>query len=233
MNYSRSIKKASIGRRIVISWLIVAAVFSLIGLGIGVLIPKSGAADIEPEQTSPDVLIYGAPDGRIYEGGFPESYELENDFVFTTEIPVTFGEDLQEFTYYLSAAYDIDYTLVLAIISKESGFTPDGISSTNDYGLMQINACNHEWLTEELGITDFIDPYENIKAGLFILRGLFEKYDSTSKVLMAYNMGESGASKLWEQGIFESNYSKDVLQRQETYRQILGWAAIEGSAESD
>lgn len=233
MNYSRSIKKASIGRRIVISWLIVAAVFSLIGLGIGVLIPKSGAADIEPEETSPDVLIYGAPDGKIYEGVFPESYELENDFMFTTEIPVTFGEDLQEFTYYLSAAYDIDYTLVLAIISKESAFMPDGISSTNDYGLMQINACNHEWLTEELGITDFIDPYENIKAGLFILRGLFEKYDSTSKVLMAYNMGENGASKLWEQGIFESNYSKDVLQRQETYRQILGWAAIEGSAESD
>lgn len=233
MNYSRNIKKASIGRRIVISWLIVAAVFSLIGLGIGVLIPKSGAADIEPEETSPNVLIYGAPDGKIYEGGFPESYELENDFVFTTEIPVTFGEDLQEFTYYLSVAYDIDYTLVLAIISKESSFMPDGISSTNDYGLMQINACNHEWLTEELGITDFIDPYENIKAGLFILRGLFEKYDSTSKVLMAYNMGENGASKLWEQGIFESNYSKDVLQRQETYRQILGWAAIEGSAESD
>lgn len=233
MNYSRNIKKASIGRRIVISWLIVAAVYSLIGLGIGVLIPKSGAADIEPEETSPNVLIYGAPDGKIYEGGFPESYELENDFVFTTEIPVTFGEDLQEFTYYLSAAYDIDYTLVLAIISKESSFMPDGISSTNDYGLMQINACNHEWLTEELGITDFIDPYENIKAGLFILRGLFEKYDSTSKVLMAYNMGENGASKLWEQGIFESNYSKDVLQRQETYRQILGWAAIEGSAESD
>lgn len=233
MNYSRSIKKASIGRRIVISWLIVAAVFSLIGLGIGVLIPKSWAADIEPEEASPDVLIYGAPDGKIYEGGFPESYELENDFVFTTEIPVTFGEDLQEFTYYLSAAYDIDYTLVLAIISKESAFMPDGISSTNDYGLMQINACNHKWLTEELGITDFIDPYENIKAGLFILRGLFEKYDSTSKVLMAYNMGENGASKLWEQGIFESNYSKDVLQRQETYRQILGWTAIEGSAESD
>lgn len=233
MNYSRSIKKASIGRRIVISWLIVAAVFSLIGLGIGVLIPESGAADIGPEEASPDVLIYGAPDGKIYEGGFPESYELENDFMFTTEIPVTFGEDLQEFTYYLSAAYDIDYTLVLAIISKESAFMPDGISSTNDYGLMQINACNHEWLTEELGITDFTDPYENIKAGLFILRGLFEKYDSTSKVLMAYNMGENGASKLWEQGIFESNYSKDVLKRQETYRQILGWAAIEGSAESD
>lgn len=233
MSYSRNIKKASIGKRIVTSWVIVAAVFSLIGLGIGIFIPKSGAADIEQEEASPEVLIYGAPDGKIYKGGFPESYEVQNDFVFTTEIPVTFGEDLQEFTYYLSSAYDIDYSLVLAVISKESEFVPDGISSTNDYGLMQINIGNHEWLTEELGITDFIDPYENIKAGLFILRGLFEKYDSTSKVLMAYNMGENGASKLWEQGIFESNYSKDVLKRQETYRQILGWSKIERSAESD
>lgn len=223
MNYSRSIKKASIGKRIVISWLVVAAVFSLIGLMIGVFIPKSGAVDIEPE-----VIIYGTPDGKIYEGGFPESYELESDFVFTTEIPVTFGEDLQEFTYYLSAAYDIDYSLVLAIISKESGFVPDAVSSTNDYGLMQINSCNHEWLSDELGIKDFTDPYENVKAGLFILRGLFEKYDSTSKVLMAYNMGESGASRLWEQGIVESNYSKDVMQRQETYIQIL-----ERGAEND
>lgn len=74
MNYSRSIKKASIGRRIVISWLIVAAVFSLIGLGIGVLIPQSGAADIEPEEVSPDVLIYGAPDGKIYEGGYDKEH---------------------------------------------------------------------------------------------------------------------------------------------------------------
>lgn len=231
MNYSRSIKKASIGKRIVISWLIVAAVFSLIGLGIGVLIPKGAAGDSEPGEVSPEVVIYGEPDGKIYKGGFSKTYEQESDFVFTTEIPI--GEDLQKFTYYLSAAYDMDYSLVLAIISKESRFVPDCVSSTNDYGLMQINACNHEWLTEELGITDFLDPYENIKAGLFILRGLFEKYDSTSKVLMAYNMGENGASKLWDQGIFESNYSKDVLQKQEVYRQILGWAAIERSAEND
>ena len=217
MNYSRSIKKASIGRRIVISWLIVAAVFSLIGLGIGVLIPKSGAADIEPEETSPNVLIYGAPDGKIYEGGFPESYELENDFVFTTEIPVTFGEDLQEFTYYLSAAYDIDYTLVLAIISKESSFMPDGISSTNDYGLMQINQNNHEWLTNAVGVTDFLDPYQNIQAGVYILNTLFEKYDDPHMVLMAYNMGEGGASKLWDQGIYQSKYSQRVIGYQETY----------------
>lgn len=217
MNYSKNIKKASIGKRILISWMVIAILFSLVGLGIGLLIPTGKT---EPEQTK-EVFIYGLPDGKIYEGEVPHTYELENDFVFTTKIPVTFNEDLQEFTYYLSAAYNIDYSLVLAIISKESGFTPDGISSTNDYGLMQINACNHEWLSEELGITDFLDPYENIKAGLFILRGLFDKYDSASKVLMAYNMGETGASRLWEQGIFETNYSKNVLAAQQEFNAEL------------
>ena len=34
---------------------------------------------------------------------------------------------------------------------------------------------------------------------------------------MAYNMGESGASKLWNQGIYQSKYSNRVLEYQETY----------------
>ena len=50
---------------------------------------------------------------------------------------------------------------------------------------------------------------------MFILRKLFEKYETPAKVLMAYNMGEGGASRLWKQGIFEINYSKSVLQIQQ------------------
>ena len=34
---------------------------------------------------------------------------------------------------------------------------------------------------------------------------------------MAYNMGESGASKLWDQGIYQSKYSQRVIGYQETY----------------
>jgi hypothetical protein len=40
---------------------------------------------------------------------------------------------------------------------------------------------------------------------------IFEKPD---KKKMAYNMGENGISRLWEQGIFKINYSKSVLQIQ-------------------
>ena len=48
-------------------------------------------------------------------------------------------DDLQEFIYYLSAGYNIDFTLAMAVIQHESSFRSDVVSSTNDYGLMQIN----------------------------------------------------------------------------------------------
>lgn len=120
--------------------------------------------------------------------------------------------DVQEFIYYLSASYEIDFQFIMAVIEHESNYQTDVISSTNDYGLMQINKCNHEWLSEALGITDFLDPYQNVQAGIYKFHLLFEKYgDDTAKVLMAYNMGENGAKKLWDRGIVESKYSRAIM----------------------
>ena len=102
------------------------------------------------------------------------------------------------------------------------------MSATNDYGLMQINEVNHQYLKEQLEIADFLNPYDNIRAGMFILRKLFEKYETPAKVLMAYNMGEGGASYLWRQGIFEINYSKSVLQIQQEMN-----AELERSSNND
>ena len=76
---------------------------------------------------------------------------------------------------------------------------------------MQINTVNHEWLQEKLGITDFLDPYQNTRSGIYILRTLFEKYQDTAKVLMAYNMGEDGAKKLWDKGIYDTSTHKKSL----------------------
>lgn len=117
-----------------------------------------------------------------------------------------------------SEEYGVDFTLTMGLIHTESRFQPDVVSSTGDYGLMQINKINHEWLSKELGITDFLDPEQNVEAGLYILSTLSEKYDDPTKVLMAYNMGETGAGKLWNQGIYTSDYAEKVLQQQEIYK---------------
>lgn len=226
MNYSRNIKKASIGKRVLISWVVVAIIFSLVGFGVGAICSRNGNPEKSETDTQKEVLIFGQPDGKIFEGEMPgEWVNGEQKFV---PLNVPMDEDLQEFIFYLSQAYEMDFTFVMALIQRESGYNPDVISKTNDYGLMQINEINHPFLQEQLGITDFTEPYGNIRAGMFILRKLFEKYETPEKVLMAYNMGETGASRLWEQGIFEINYSKSVLQIQQELN-----AELERSSNND
>lgn len=156
----------------------------------------------------------------------------KDDRVFTQEISmdwssgaelgfvplnVPMDKNLQEFVYCLSYGYNIDFPLVMAVINQESSFRTDIVSDTNDVGLMQINKINHQWLNERLGITDFTNPHQNTRAGIFILRKLFEKYEEPSKVLMAYNLGEDGAKKLWNKGIYETDYSRSILAKAAEY----------------
>lgn len=139
----------------------------------------------------------------------------------TPSIPVydiPLSVELQEYTYQRCEALGlvapgIDYPTALALMGKESEYTADAVSATGDYGLMQINTINHDWLREELGITDFLDAEQSIDAGTEMLARLSVKYSDPHKVLMAYNMGEGGAAKLWAQGITSSEYSQDVMAR--------------------
>lgn len=138
-----------------------------------------------------------------------------------TECPIKIDCPLDDATQHMihqkCVEYGVDYPLVMAVIFKESTFRPDVISASGDYGLMQINRLNHQWLSKELGVTNFFDPEQNVTAGIYMLSQLFEKYDYPAKVLMAYNMGEGGASKLWKQGIYSTDYAEDILLQADIY----------------
>ena len=167
------------------------------------------------------VSRFGAYDDRI----FTEEISLDWTTGNLTFTPIDCGldEETQEFVFYLCEGYGLDWTLVMALMRHESEFVADVISKSNDYGLMQINTMNHEWLRDTLGITDFLDKEQNIRAGVFVLRKLFEQYTDTNMVLMAYNMGEPGASRLWEQGIYSTLYVERILKHQEGYiKQLEG-----------
>lgn len=134
-----------------------------------------------------------------------------------TYYDIPLSKELQLYTYTRCVDYGIadHYELVLAMMWQESNFTPDTISKTDDYGIMQINACNHEWLSDLLGTTDFLDACQNIDAGTYIISKMLLKYEDEHKALMAYNMGERGASLNWEAGIYTSNYSRGVVAKRE------------------
>lgn len=227
MNYSKNLRKAAMGKRVIIL-LCIATFFGLVAGGLSGYALKAHITAKDEEngqihingQADTETLVYGVYDDRC----FTEEVSLDwgaGDLDFKP-LDCRMPEEEQEFVFYLCSAYNIDFTLVMALIEHESRFDPAAISKTNDYGYMQINIQNHKWLTETLGVTDYTDPYQNIRAGVFVIRKLFERYQDAEMVLMAYNMGENGAGRLWEKGIYETNYTHSVLAIQEQFYIQMG-----------
>lgn len=125
------------------------------------------------------------------------------------DIPL--DEQLQDYIRKECQEADIDMELVLAVIQVESNFDSNVVSDTNDYGLMQINKVNHESLQKKLSIYDFLDPYDSVRAGIYMLSKL-DWCENDIQRLMCYNMGVSGAKRAWRKGIQETEYTKKVLE---------------------
>ena len=130
------------------------------------------------------------------------------------DIPLS--NEMQAYIHTLCEEYNLAYSFIIALIDTESNFKTDVVSATDDYGLMQINACNHRE-----GF-DYLDPYDNVTMGIEMLSDLAKKYDDVESVLMAYNFGEAGAKKLWKQGIYSTDYTKKVLDKKLKYEKEQG-----------
>ena len=128
---------------------------------------------------------------------------------------IKLSQELQEYLYEKCTENELEYELVLAVMRLESNFKSNLISSTNDYGLMQINTCNHQSLKKKLGITDFLNAKQSIDAGVYMLSDLSDKYKDEHKLLTAYNWGEYGMLRGWKKGVRSSKYSRKVLQYKE------------------
>lgn len=124
---------------------------------------------------------------------------------------VPLSEDLQNHIFEVCAGYDIDATLVIAMIEKESNYDPDVIGDNGQaFGLMQVQPRWHSERIDSLGVDDLLDPYQNIIVGVDYLAELFEKGNSVEWTLMAYNGGFAHADRHVDRGEV-SEYCKDVL----------------------
>ena len=172
-------------RRFLLFTLAVLLIGAIIGSVIAGISTKNKQTTSEKnEYIMQQVNHYGAYDGRVFTSEISMDWSGdEYDFI---PLDCKLDKATQQFTFYLCKGYDIDWTLVMALMQKESSFRSDIISPTEDYGLMQINKMNHEWLTDTIGVTDYLDKEQNIRAGVFVLRKLFEEYTDPNLVLMAW-----------------------------------------------
>ncbi len=136
-----------------------------------------------------------------------ESLPVETEVVYY-DVPLS--HSLQKYIYEVCADENVPTSLVIAMIQHESNFNPEAVSTTNDYGLMQINEVNHEELEETYHTANLLDPYQNVFCGIKIIGSYLKKYGNVTKALMAYNMGEYGAKKAWENGVTSTPYSERI-----------------------
>lgn len=200
-------------------WFILLSIV-LVSIGVGVVIGHALPSNSDcPKETAPATIsneTIGATDSEQPAlNTDPVKEETEPVLVYW-DVPLS--EAIQDYIRMLSMEYSVPEELILAMIEVESSFEPSVVSSTGDYGYMQINECNHEWLKDELGVTDFLDPYQNILCGVYILSGHLEKTDGDiAKALMRYNNGPTSAYRLWQKGVFETSYTKKITTAYEFY----------------
>lgn len=140
-------------------------------------------------------------------------------FIYNEDIPMS--KELQQYAYAKCIENNIAYEVFLGLIRKESTFNPDAVSKSGDYGLCQINKCNHDWMKETFGSDwDPMDPYDSIDASTYMLRTMIDNYsdiNSYNKLLMSYNMGHSGAAKHFAKGTYYSAYSRQIMEYANEY----------------
>lgn len=96
--------------------------------------------------------------------------------------------------------YELDETLIMGIISAESGFKPDAKSQKDAHGLMQLKDDTALWCVDNLSIgiaeEDIRKPENNILIGCAYLRYLLDLYEgNTYTAVAAYNAGLGNVNK--------------------------------------
>lgn len=169
-------------------------------------VPRTVIEDADP--TEPEIML------TLAEEPAPVGYQVCAQITPAAQVKtyrdIPLSHELQDIADKACEDYKIPQDVLYAVMKVESGYEVDA-QNGSCYGLMQIHAINMEYLSNNIGTTDLSDPEQNIKAGAFILGGYLEKY-SLPDSLMAYNLGEGGAKRLWKQGIHETGYTRKVLE---------------------
>ncbi|WP_197910343.1 lytic transglycosylase domain-containing protein [Desulfosarcina ovata] len=158
----------------------------------------------EPEHTLPaaDNRIAEAPDGAI------PSSRLPFHGIITQ----------------VAGRYEVDPSLVRAIIFAESGYNPRARSEKGARGLMQLMPAT----AKALGVQDVYDPKENIEGGVRYFRTLLDRFGGDVQLaLAAYNAGSRHVRNYAGVPPFKATrrYIKKVLKFQHQFKMEKSFGA--------
>lgn len=99
-----------------------------------------------------------------------------------------------------AANYDLEPSLLAAVIYTESRFEPEARSSAGAVGLMQLLPDTAQGIALRTGgdafvVSDLLDPELNVRYGSWYLRHLHRRYGSLRLALAAYHAGQGNVDR--------------------------------------
>lgn len=131
------------------------------------------------------------------------------------------SDELKSYTQSVCDEYNVDYSLALGVIYNESrfqsGLTHVNSNGTVDYGLMQVNEVNFDYLNKTLGVrsmSELLDDRTGIKCGVQLLAYHKQYTGNDSAALLRYQIGAGKYKQYLRKGRYTNQTHQQVLTYQ-------------------
>lgn len=162
----------------------------IVAVSAGVVIGIVSERVNTPVQADVPVEVHQCPEAEIVPVYIevPVYVEAEPEEVY---FDVPLSKELQNHIFAECEKHGIDPTIVIAMCYRESTYRADAIGDNGrSFGLMQIQERYHKERMQRLGVTDLLDPFQNVTVGVDFLAELLDKHEGdVAKALTAYNRG--------------------------------------------
>ncbi len=171
-------------------------------LGFGEMLYKKMTGESMPKETVKREIVHAiAAEQKTAGDNGAIIQKQKTEVAIGTIIPIKKGKSLtvknavekyDDIVNRAAKKYDLDTSLIKAVIASESAGNPHAHSSANAKGLMQLIDST----ATMVGVKNVWDPEQNIHGGTKYLKQLMDKFDGDVKLAVAsYNAGPARIEK--------------------------------------